>query len=43
MSDLYHAASRGNLEQVQVLVEQGVDKDEQSGGQHGSTPLYIAS
>ena len=41
MSTLYKAAEAGNLERVQVLVEQGVDKD--TTGQYGRTPLYAAS
>ena len=42
MSDLYDAVNRGDLERVQVLVEQGADKD-QTGGYAGYTPLYVAS
>ena len=40
MSDLYAAAKDGDLERVQVLVEQGADKEK---GRYGETPLYIAT
>ena len=39
--DLCEAARKGNLEQVKLLVEQGVDKDEVD--ILGQTPLYCAS
>ena len=41
MSDLNDAADTGDLERVQVLVEQGVDKDKV--GHLGVTPLWAAS
>ena len=41
MPDLYDAAEAGDLERVQVLVEQGADKDEVN--EDGQTPLYIAA
>ena len=41
MSDLYDAVEAGDLERVQVLVEQGVDKKKT--GQYDQTPLHAAS
>ena len=41
MEDLYDAALAGDLEQVTLLVEQGVDKN-QVGGIWGDTPLSAA-
>ena len=41
MSDLYDAAEAGDLERVQVLVEQGADKE--SVDFLGRTPLMVAS
>ena len=41
MTDLYYAAKADNLARVQVLVEQGVDKDKTHDG--GKTLLYAAS
>ena len=40
--DLYWAAEAGDLERVQILVEQGVNK-EKTVGVYDNTPLYIAS
>ena len=40
MMNLFHAAEEGDLERVEDLVKQGVDKDEKSGGY---TPLDVAS
>ena len=39
---MYHAAEEGNLEQVTLLVEQGVDKN-QTGGLWGNTALSAAA
>ena len=41
MSDLFCAAARGDLERVQVLVEQGVDMEKT--GFYGEGPLWAAS
>ena len=40
--DLYYAAEAGNLEQVTLLLEQGVDKN-QIGGEFGDTALSAAA
>ena len=40
--DLYQAAKAGDLDRVQVLVEQGADKDELN-NLYGRTPLNVAS
>ena len=42
MSNLYSATESGDLKRVQVLVEQGVARDE-TGGLYYETPLYRAS
>ena len=42
MADLYDAAEAGELEQVTLLVEQGVDKN-QIGGKYGDTALSAAA
>ena len=41
--DLYLASEAGDLERVQILVEQGVDKEKIGGVYYGHTPLYMAS
>ena len=40
--DLYNAAASGDVERVQALLEQGVDKDI-TVGVDGRSPLFVAS
>ena len=43
MTELYNVTEKGDLERVKMLVEQGVDKNQTSGGYFVATALGAAA